>query len=103
MRFAFTRAAILACVCAVASLAQQQLSVNQLVEFISSSITQKMPDKDVAEFLAKSRLSEKLDPRVVEDLQGKGAGPKTAAALMRLSEASANLTPPAPKIAPPKP
>jgi hypothetical protein len=103
MRFAFTRAAILGCLCALASLAQQQLSVNQVVEFITSSVAQKMPDKDVAEFLSKSRLTQKLDPRVVEDLQGKGAGPKTVAALMHLSEASANLTPPAPKVAPPKP
>lgn len=104
MRFAFVRAAILVCALAFAGLAQQQLTVNQLVEFITSSIAQKMPDKDVAGFLVSARMSEKLDGRVVEELQGKGAGPKTVAALLRLSEASANLTPPAPKAAaPPKP
>jgi hypothetical protein len=103
MRFAFTRAAILGCVFALASLAQQQLSVNQVVEFITSSISGKMPDKDVAEILLKARMTEKLDSRTVEDLQGKGAGPKTVAALMHLSETSASLTPPAPKIAAPKP
>ena len=99
MRFAFVRAAILGCVLAFAGLAQQQLTVNQLVEFITSSIAQKMPDKDVAGFLVSARMSEKLDGRVVEELQGKGAGPKTVAALLRLSEASANLTPPPPKAA----
>jgi len=104
MRFAFVRATILACVFAFVCLAQQQLTVNQLVEFITSSITQKMPDKDVAGFLATARMSEKLDGRVVEELQGKGAGPKTVAALLRLSEASANLAAPAPpKAAAPKP
>ena len=103
MRFAFTRAAILGCVFALASLAQQQLSVNQVIEFITSSVSGKMPDKDVAEILLKSRMTEKLDSRTVEDLQGKGAGPKTVAALMHLSETSASLTPPPPKIAAPKP
>ena len=104
MRFAFVRAAIVGCVLTFAALAQQQLTVNQLVDFITSSIAQKMLDKDVAGFLATARMSEKLDGRVVEELQGKGAGPKTVAALLRLSEASANLTPPAPKAAaPPKP
>jgi hypothetical protein len=103
MRFAFTRAAILGCVFALASLAQQQLTVKQLTEFITSSVAQKMPDKDVANFLASVKMSEKLDARVVEDLQGKGAGQKTVAALLRLSEASANLTPPPKVAAAPKP
>lgn len=103
MGFAAIRALIAGCFFALASLAQQQLTVNQLVEFITSSVSQKMPDKDVAGFLATARMSEKLDAHIVEELQGKGAGPKTVAALLRLSEASANLIPPAPKIAPPKP
>ena len=81
MRFAFIRAAALGCVCALASLAQQQLTVDKLLEFITSSISQKMPDKDVAGFLASVKLTEKLSPRTIEDLQGKGAGPKTVAAL----------------------
>lgn len=101
MRFAFTRAAVLGCIFALASLAQQQLSVSQVIEFVTSSVSGKMPDKDVAEILLKSRMAEKLDARTVEDLQGKGAGPKTVAALMHLSETSASLTPPPPKAAPP--
>jgi hypothetical protein len=103
MRRALFRVAVLACVCAFSSLAQQQLSVDKLIQFISSSITQKMADKEVADFLAKARMSEKLSPRTVEDLQGKGAGPKTVAALNRLAEASASLQAPAEKIDPPKP
>lgn len=103
MRLAFTRAALLGFVFSLASLAQQQLTVNQVVEFVSSSVAQKMRDKDVAGFLATAKMTEKLDARIVEELQGKGAGPQTVAALLKLSEASANLTAPAPKITAPKP
>jgi hypothetical protein len=108
MYFAFTRAAIrravlVGCFCATAGWAQQQLTVDKLVEFITSSISQKQPDKDVAAYLSTMRLSQKLDPRVVEDLQGKGAGPKTVAALSHLAETSAGLAVPPPKIAAPKP
>lgn len=103
MRFAYIRAAALGCVCALASLAQQQLTVDKLQEFITSSISQKMLDKDVAAFLAGVKMTEKLSPRTVEDLQSKGAGPKTVAALTRLAEASATLPAPAPKAAAPKP
>jgi hypothetical protein len=103
MRFGFVRVLAVGCVCALTSLAQQQLSVSKLVEFIHSSITLKTSDKEVAGFLAGVKLTEKLDTRTVESLQGQGAGPKTVEALMRLATASASLTPPAPTIAAPKP
>lgn len=61
----------------------------------------KMPDKEVAGYLAKVKLSEHLDERVVEELQGEGAGPKTVAALDALANASASLPKPQPKA--PKP
>jgi hypothetical protein len=103
MRFVFTRATVLGCICALAGLAQQQLTVDKLVEFITSSISQKMPDKDVAASLAGMKMSQKLELRTVEELQGKGAGPKTVAALSNLATASSNLTPPPPKVAVAKP
>jgi hypothetical protein len=103
MRSAFTRAAVLGCICVLTGLAQQQLSVDKLVQFITSSISQKNQDKEVAGFLASVKLSEKLDPRVVEDLQGRGAGPKTVAALNHLAEVSAAMPAPAPKAEAPKP
>ncbi len=101
MRLAFTRAAILGCIFALGSFAQQQLSVTQVVDFVTSSVAQKMLDKDVAEVLSKARMIQKLDTRIVQDLQSKGAGPKTVAALLHLAEASAQLTPPPPKVAAP--
>jgi hypothetical protein len=83
--------------------AQQAVTVRQLVDFITSSITQKQPDKAVAETLAGMKMSERLTPGVVEDLQGKGAGPKTVAVLSRMAEASVNLAVAAPKVEAPKP
>jgi hypothetical protein len=102
MRFAFLRAAVLACVCALASVAQQ-LTVDKIVEFVTSSITQKLPDKDVARYLTSVKLTQRLSPRTIEELQGKGAGPNTVAALNRLAETSATLAAPPPKVEAAKP
>src|ERR1019366_9575273 len=99
MRLAFTRVLLVGCICALTGLAQQQLTVEKLVEFITSSISQKQPDKDVAAILVTMKLSEKLSPRVIEDLQGKGAGPRTVAALSKLAETSATLPAPPPRAA----
>ena len=105
MRFAFVRVLIISCVCTVAGLAQQTLSVDKLVEFVASSVKQKMQDKEVAQFLTGIKVSDRLSPRTIEDLQGKGAGPKTVAALNRLAELSATLPVPVAKLppTPPKP
>ncbi len=97
------RMAILACVCAAASFAQQQITVEKLLEFVNSSITTKVQDKDVAGYLATVKMSEKLDPRTVEELRSHGAGPKTVAALNNLAAASAGLQAPPVKAAAPKP
>ena len=82
--------------------AQMKLTVEQLVNFITSTIERKQPDREVAAYLAKVRLSQRLDDRTIEDLQGKGAGPKTVEALNALKEASQTLPAP-PKPAPPPP
>jgi hypothetical protein len=102
MRFAFMRAAGLVCVCALAGLAQQ-LTVDKVVEFVTSSITQKLQDRDVARYLANVKLTQRLAPRTIEELQSKGAGPNTVAALNRLAEASATLQAPPPKVEAAKP
>lgn len=90
---------MLACFCALAAFPQQQITVEKLLEFVNSSISTKLQDKDVAGYLATVKLSEKLDPRTVEELRSKGAGPKTVAALNNLATASAGLRAPAPKAA----
>lgn len=104
MRAGFIRVAIPALICALAGFAQQSLSVGKLLEFVNSSIAQKLQDKDVASYLAGVKLTERLDPRTVEELRGSGAGPKTVAALNSLAAASAQMPAPAQKAAaaPPK-
>ncbi|MES1260429.1 MAG: hypothetical protein ABUS49_01745, partial [Acidobacteriota bacterium] len=102
MPFRMARAGVLICVLALASLAQMPLSVDKLVEFIKSSVAQKLPDKEVAAQVAAFRLTSKLEDKVIEDLQGLGAGPRTVAALTKLADQSAKLTVAAPKPAPPK-
>jgi hypothetical protein len=106
----FRVAALLVAVSLAVS-AEINLSVDQLVAFLRSSIQLKQPDKQVAEYVRKVRLTNRLDERTIEELQGQGLGPKTVEALHTLSEASAKLPvppPPAPKpvvvpIPPPSP
>ena len=98
MRVRLLVAAALVCSCAVA---QQPLNLEQLVAFIRSSIQLKYPDKQVASYLAHVKLTEQLDGRTVEELQGEGAGPKTVAALNELAAQSASLPRAKPKAPPP--
>ena len=72
---------------------QQSMTVAELQEFIKSAIKQKNPDKDVAQFLATAKMSERLSPTVVNELQSEGAGPKTVAALTTLVTKTASLNP----------
>jgi len=109
MQSVFFRTAVLAGVLAVASYAQQPLASARLVEFIKSSIDQKLPDKDVAAYLVSVKMTDKLEDKVVEDLRRMGAGPKTVAALTKLADQSSKLAapappkPPAPKYVEPPP
>jgi len=82
--------------------AQRQMTVAQLVSFVKSSIQMRNDDRKVADFVRKLKLTNKLDSRTVEDLQGQGAGPRTVAALKELMTVTANLAtapPPEPPTA----
>src|SRR6266851_4795585 len=95
---------ILAVACLFCALAAAQtLSVEKLKGFIESSVKLKTPDKQVAAYLKHIQLSDKLDDRTIEDLQGMGAGPQTVAALKALADASKNLAADAPPPPTPKP
>lgn len=100
MRLRLAIAGVLLCACASA---QQALTLDQLLSFVRSAIKLKQPDREVATYLAKLKLTEKLDERTVEELQGEGAGPKTVAALNELAAGSASLPQPQPKAAKPLP
>jgi hypothetical protein len=72
--------------------AQSSLNVEQLVSFVKSSVQQlKHPDKQVASFLSRVKMTERLDDRTIEELQGLGAGPKTLEALRALRDQSQSL------------
>ncbi len=94
---------VLLCAAAIA-LAQRPMSVAELTSFVKSQIKLKADDVTTANYLHKLKLTEKLDDRVVEELQGMGARPKTVAALRKLEEESATLAaapPPPPPAAKP--
>lgn len=82
--------------------AQTSLTVEQLARFIKSSVQLKHADRQVASFLARCEMSERLDDRTIEELQGLGAGPRTVQALQRLRDASRELPEAAPAAPPPK-
>ena len=87
---------------------EMNMTVAQLVMFIRSAVQLKQPDRQVAEYLRKVKLKDKLEDRTIEDLQSLGAGPKTVAALRELGEALTSLTvapppPPPPVYVPPPP
>jgi len=84
--------------------AQMKMTADQVFAFIKSSIQLHHDDRQVAEYVKKIKLTDRLEYRRVEELQGLGAGTKTVAALRTLSEASASLeVAPPPPPPPPKP
>jgi len=87
---------------AASAWAQRPMTVADLAGFVRSQIKLKGDDRTTADFvLHRIRLTEKLDDKIIEQLQGEGAGPKTIQALRKLSEDSASLPAPPPVVAPP--
>lgn len=81
-----------------------QMSADQLVAFIRSSIQLHHDDYKVAQYLKRIKLTDRLEDRRVEELEGMGAGPRTVEALHKLAESSAGMTvapPPVPVALPP--
>jgi len=86
----------------------QNLDVKHLLSFLESSVKMKQSDKEVAGFLSKVKMTEKLDDRTVEQIESLGIGPKTLAALRILRDqsqglAAAAVVAPEPKAAPKPP
>ncbi|MEP6963512.1 MAG: hypothetical protein ABI995_15635 [Acidobacteriota bacterium] len=101
-RFRPFRVLLLLAATVVLCLAQRPMNVAQLEQFIKSSIDLKQSDKQVADLVKTLKMTQRLDARAVEDLQGMGAGPRTVEALKLLSAASLTLAAP-PPLAPPPP
>ncbi len=92
MRYRVPAAVFAVCLAAMA----QSLTVEKLVSFLQSSQKMiqegKMTDKELANFLSKVKLTERLDDRTIEDLEGQGTiGPKTLEALHALRDRSQTL------------
>lgn len=93
-----SRLALLALSVSLTLFAQEKFTIDQLVSFVQSSIQLKHPDRQLAAYLRKVTLTQKLTESVLEDLQGLGAGVKTVEALKALRDASKTLpAPPPPK------
>ncbi len=76
--------------------AQAGSSVNDVVALVRSAIEHQRPDAQVAKTLHKMDLTERLDDRVVEELESAGAQPMTVAELeqMRTKPRSISGSPP---------
>lgn len=84
--------------------AARKVSVDQLEAFIKSSLQLHHPDKQVAKLLDSLELTDHLDARRVETLQGLGIGKRTLQKLRELSDESAGLPePPVAKAAASRP
>jgi hypothetical protein len=86
------------CLLAIVSLAMSQtqsFTVQQVLTFVRSQQKlikeKKGTDAELANYLNKVRLTEKLEASVIEDLQAEGAGPLTVRALQKLQEQSRGL------------
>lgn len=88
----------------IAALGQREMTADQVIAFIKSSIQLHLDDVKIAAYLKKIKLSDQLEDRRVEELQGMGAGPRTILALRAMSKSSASLPAAAPQAPePPKP
>src|SRR5260370_38289348 len=91
MRFRLLGAALVFCLLATA---QTTLTVDQLMKFLNSAIEMKQTDSEIAKYLARTRLSDKLEDSAIEKLLASGIGPKTLAVLHTLPDQSQTLAKP---------
>jgi hypothetical protein len=89
--------------CLAAAAQTSTLTLDQLMKFLTSSVELKMSDTDVAKYLAKTRLSERLEDAAIEKLLASGIGPKTLDALRALRDRSESLAAAKPVVEAPKP
>jgi hypothetical protein len=94
--------AVIAVAAALAS-AQATKTAEELASYIRTAVANHYKDGDVAASIEHMRLSTRLDPKIVTDLQRLGAGQKTVAILTRLSQSSAALPGATAKPEPPPP
>ena len=90
---------------AVPAFPQRAMTAPEVIAFVDSQIKLKGDDRATADFLRGIKLTQKLEIRDIENLQGRGAGVRTLEALRKLGQDSAGLpgAPPPPEPPPPTP
>jgi len=92
MRYRLLAGVFAVCLAATA----QTLTLRELVGFVQSSeqlIKEgKQTDGELAKYLAKVKLTERLDDRIIEEMQSNGIGAKTLQALQALRDRTKDLT-----------
>jgi hypothetical protein len=88
----------------LAAASQNSMTVEKLAAFLRNAINSteyKYTDRDLAGFLANVKMTERLDDRTIEDLQGQmKIGPLTLARLRMLRDQSQSLVAAKPVVAP---
>ncbi len=84
----------LAFFCAALAVAQSTLTWQQLRSLIDSSVKLQQKDKEVATYLRRQKLTFSISDRLIEELQGLGAGPQAVQALRELQRTSQGLPAP---------
>lgn len=74
----------------VPAFAQTRMTVDQLRSFLKSSVDLHQPDRQVADFLKKSKLTQRLDAGVFEEFSA-SVGPKTLEALREMVTSTKEL------------
>jgi hypothetical protein len=91
------------CLC-LAAASPTPMTVDKLVNFLRNAVNStdyKYSDQDLAGFLVNVKMTERLDDRVIEDLQGQiKLGPKTLARLRILRDQSQSLAAAKPVVTP---
>lgn len=93
MRWLFTSLTVLGV--ATCLFAQEEMNVQQLADFIRSEIAlNHHTDKQLAAYIKKIHLTEKLTDKTILDLEAQGAKPKTVQALQELRDETATMKAP---------
>jgi hypothetical protein len=103
MRSRYVCAALVFLIAIAAQAQSQTLTLVQLKQFLVSSVDLKTPDGQVANFLAKVKLSEKLDDATIDRLVNAGVGPRTLNALKKLRDQTESLAAAKPETQPAQP
>jgi hypothetical protein len=67
------------------------ITIDELIAEVRAGIHQNKSDKDIAKSVRKLQLSQKMEERVIEELQSEGAGPDTLEELLYKRDASDKL------------